>query len=149
MKTIRYLALTEAYYCKIYNSLCRALVELCDVMSYDALVEAYIAQFYFPQDSKRTKVTKYSSGKSVSTIPTKPDPMESVGMARGTFRKPVKSAFYTEHKNNVGVIFKEFPGNTTNVRKAIGRADIPDKEAQVSAQVNSTSVDCIGCQILY
>lgn len=59
--------------------------------------------------------------------------MESVGMTRGHFRKPVKSAFYTEHKNNVGVVFKDFPGST-NVRKSIGRADIPDKEAQVSAR---------------
>ena len=54
---------------------------------------------------------------------------------KAPFRKPVKSAFYTEDRNRKGVVIKSLPSAGRSVRKKVGCADIPTKEDQVSSKV--------------
>lgn len=59
----------------------------------------------------------------------KAEPLESVRLGR----RCVKSAFYTGERNRKGQVISEFQGGKS-VRKAVGRAEIPDKEDQVTSK---------------
>uniref|UniRef100_A0A1I8IM81 VWFA domain-containing protein n=1 Tax=Macrostomum lignano TaxID=282301 RepID=A0A1I8IM81_9PLAT len=59
----------------------------------------------------------------------KAEPLESVRLNR----RCVKSAFYTGERNRKGQVISDYQGGKS-VRKAVGRAEIPDKEDQVTSK---------------